>query len=407
MPLLQAEPRAAVLEIDPEPFGGIARPEPPEDRIDQTDRHPVPVHHRDIDRVPVHRLGQRRRRRHRPFRVDQPGQPLCRFRRQHMRQPRHPVRVRDEAVTRVIGQLRRLGLDMRALCPERIHRRQIEMLQDVQHQDRRRPLPVRRMLQQFHTLVLTADRIAIVAGHAREILQPMRPAQRAQRRDHVLGHLALVEPLAPLLGDAPQNLGLTRRAEDLPRLRHRAIDQIELPRRTLQRRRILGPVKGHARRDGHALVGIADRGGQNGIQPQLAPIRRQPAERIHRTRQRDRLHPMQRHRRQPPVAHGLRRIPRRCPPRPVQRDHLLAPRRFQQDKAIAADPRHLRLADPQKHRPGNRRIHRIPTPFQHLDRRLGGKGMRGRADAVAGIDGRTARQVEIAHLVPPLFRKGN
>ena len=44
-------------------------------------------------------------------------------------------------------------------------------------------------------------------------------------------------------------------------------------------------------------------------------------------------------------------------------------------KTITTDPGHLRLADPQQHGPGNRRIHRIAAAFQHINRRLGGQRM--------------------------------
>ena len=118
-------------------------------------------------------------------------------------------------VARVVGEFRRLGLDMGALGAERVHRRQIKVRQDVQKQDRGRALAVRRMFDQFDALIGAGDGGGVVAGGGGQIVQRVGAAKRPQRGDHVLGHLAFVEPGAALLGDAAQDFGLPGRAEDL------------------------------------------------------------------------------------------------------------------------------------------------------------------------------------------------
>ena len=395
MPLGQGEPRPPILKDDPEPGRGQPRAKAPENRIDQRHRHPILVDHRDIDRVAVHRLGQRGRRRHGALGVNQRRQPRRRIRRQHVIQSR--ACLGDKAVAGVISQLGGLGLDMRAGSAIGVHRGQIEMLQDVQHQDRRGALPVRRMLQQRVALVGAADRLAIAAARRRQIVQRMTPTQGLQRGDHILRHLTLIKAGTPLCGHPAQHLGLPRRAEDLPGFGHLTVQQEIPPRIACQGWRIIGPVKGHARRHRHALLGIVDGRGQNPVQPQPSPIRRQRAKRIHRPRQRHRLNAAHWHRRHLPRPQFLRRHPRRRAPRPVQGEHILRPRRFDQRKAIAADPGHLRLANPQQRSPRNRRIHRIAARLQNVDGSRHRQRMRRRAHSVRGISGRAAGHLEIAH----------
>ena len=176
-PACKAEARATVLEVDAEFLRGDPRAKAPENRINQRHRHAVTVHHGDVDRVFVHRLGQRRGTCHRAFGVDQRGKSGGGFRRQHVIKPRRGFG--DEAVAGVIGQFGRLGLDMGALGAERVHRGQVEVLEDVQHQDRRGTLAVWRMLDQFDAFVIACDRIGVSAGGGCKIFQRVRAAHSA------------------------------------------------------------------------------------------------------------------------------------------------------------------------------------------------------------------------------------
>ena len=295
---------------------------------------------------------------------------------------------------------------MRAVGPEGVQPRDVEVRQDVQQQDGGGPLSVRRVFQQVAALIGAGDGIAQGAGSVGEILQRMLAAEGAQRGDHVGGHLALIEPRAALFGDAAQRLCLLRRTEDLAFARGLSPHQQRVARGPLQAVRRLGPVAGDAGGDGDALLGIVDRGGQAGGQPQLAPVGGQAAEGVDRPRHRHRLDPPDRDRGQPLCAEGPGVQGCRGTARTVQRDHILAARRLQQHKAVAAQAGHLRLAEPQQDRPGNRRIHRVATGLEDIDRHPRRQRVRGGAHAVHGVDGRAAGFVEIAHVLPPshLFR---
>ena len=81
------------------------------------------------------------------------GQRLRSFRGQHMRKPRCVVCIGQKPIARVIGQFCRLRLDMRARRTEGIKRGKIKLRQNVQQQNRRCPLAIWRMLQQFGAFV--------------------------------------------------------------------------------------------------------------------------------------------------------------------------------------------------------------------------------------------------------------
>ena len=153
MAFLQGKARPAVLQQDAKFFRCDARSEAVENRVNQADRHAVAINHGDIDRVFMHRFTDRRGRCHGCIRVDQGGQLRGRFGGQHMIEARGMIGICDKAVARVIGQLCGLGLDMGALAAEGIHARNVEMRQDIQHQNRGGALAVWRVLDQFHLLV--------------------------------------------------------------------------------------------------------------------------------------------------------------------------------------------------------------------------------------------------------------
>ena len=80
---------------------------------------------------------------------------------------------------------------------------------------------------------------------------------------------------------------------------------------------------------------------------------------------------------------------------------VLYDRQTQSREQIAADPAHHRLANAQHKGHRNRRIDCISARSQHIDADQSRQRMRCGADAVAGIDGRTARQLKIAHECSP------
>ena len=293
---------------------------------------------------------------------------------------------------------------MGALGAEGVHRRQIEMLEYLQKQDRRGPLAVRRMLQQSMAPVVAADRLAIGATRRGQIVQRVAAAKGLQRGDHVLGHLALVKP-RPALGSHPaQHLRLTGGAEDLACDRHLAVQQVEFPRVALQSSGVVGPVKGHPGGDRHAFVGIVDRRGQNLSRPSR-PSRRQGTKRVNRTWQGDGVDPAQGHGRHLPLAQRFGSGGSRGTARSVQRKDIIRSGGLDQHETIAADPRHLRLANPQQNRTRNGRIDGISARLQDTDCSFGRQRMGRRAHPVGRIGGRAARHVKIAHASTPLQRK--
>ena len=239
------------------------------------------------------------------------------------------VRIGDEAVAGIVGKLGRFGLDMGAGCAERVHGLQVEVSEDVQHQDRRGALAVRRMLDKVDAVVETRDRGGVVAGGRGKVVQGVGPAKRAQRGDHVLGHLALVESGAALPCDAAQDLGLSRGAEDLAHGRRLAAQGVEVARGALEAGQVVGPVEGDAGGDGDAFLGIVDCGGEDFGQRFQPVVGVQTAEGVDGAGERHGLDRLHRHRGQAPGPKIGRVQARRRPARSVQRDDVLRPGGFQ------------------------------------------------------------------------------
>jgi len=86
--------------------------------------------------------------------------------------------------------------------------------------------------------------------------------------------------------------------------------------------------------------------------------------------------------------------------RSVQRDHAIFSRGRHQDKTIATNPCHLRLAQAQKNRPCNGRINRVSARFQHLNSNFRRQWMRRGTHPVARINSRSAWQMKVAHIRP-------
>jgi hypothetical protein len=76
----------------------------------------------------------------------------------------------------------------------------------------------------------------------------------------------------------------------------------------------------------------------------------------------------------PGCAYLRRRQGRGRTARSVERDDVLAARRFHQREAIAADPGHRGLAQPQKNASRDRGIHRVAARLQHVDRHFRRQG---------------------------------
>ena len=244
----------------------------------------------------MHSLGQRGSGWHGAVWVDQRSQSGGSFGGQHMGQPGGMIRIRQKPIACIISKFCRLCLDMRAGGAERVKRGQIKLCQDIEQQNRRCPLTIWRMLQQFNTAVGARNGVSIVAGNGGEIFQRVTATQGTQRRNHIVGNLALVKPGPAFGGNGAQNIGLARGAKHLPRGRRVTLQKVELPRISLQIISSLAPVKGSAGCHGHAIFCIMYGGRKRLSQIQSAPIGGQAAKRIHCTGQCDRFHAVHRHR---------------------------------------------------------------------------------------------------------------
>ena len=243
-----------------------------EDRINQRHRHAITIHHGDIDRVFVHRLADRRGGGHGAFGIDQRCKGAGGLSRQHMLQPRGVIRVRQKPVARVIGKLGGLGLDMQPLGSQWVHPGDVEMIEDIHQQQGGRPLAIGWMFDHFEVFVVARHGRRDLGAGAGEILGAMAATCGLQRGDHVFGDLSGVEGIAPFRGHATQHFGLSRRAENITDAGRFTFDEEVVPRAPLKGAAVRGPVKSHARGDGHPGIGIVDRGGQQRVQPQLAEV---------------------------------------------------------------------------------------------------------------------------------------
>ena len=113
---------------------------------------------------------------------------------------------------------------------------------------------------------------------AGEIVERVQAAERLELGHHVLGHLALVEAVAAVLGDALQRAGERRKAHDLAGLRRAAVlQQVALGAGAGELARAVGPVGGDARGNDEAALGQLDGGRQQARERHGAVILQQPA----------------------------------------------------------------------------------------------------------------------------------
>jgi hypothetical protein len=262
------------------------------------------------------------------------------------------------------------GLKMRTLGAQGIKPRDVEVPEDLQKEDRRRTLAVWRMLHEVVVAVAAGDRVAPDAGGGGEISERVCPARSGQRAHHVLGHLARIKAVASLVHDAAQHLGLPGRAEDLARGQRPAVLEVEAARCAGKPRPVVGPVEGHARGDGHALFGIADRGGEGGAETEPPIAVGQGAEGIDGARHRHGFDGLGSDGGHAPGTQVCGGEARGRTAGTVQRHDLFAPRGLQQNETVAADAAALRLRDAQKHGPGDGRIGSVAPRLQDVERDL-------------------------------------
>mmetsp|Transcript_22747 Transcript_22747/g.37650 ORF Transcript_22747/g.37650 Transcript_22747/m.37650 type:complete len:295 (+) Transcript_22747:486-1370(+) len=273
------------------------------------------------------------------------------------------------------------------------------MAQDIEHQVGRRPLTVRRMLDQINSFVGSTDRRCFGRCCPGEILACVLAAHLGECRQHVLRHLTGVKRIAPLFCDTPQYFGLARGCKKLTDGWDFATHRIKIARDTLQCASILCPIGGNARGHRHTGFGIVDGGSQHRVEPEFADLVRQRAKSVHRAGDCDGVGAVDRNNIVPRIAQirGIQCC--RCPAGSVECLDLAA-RIRPQNETIATKAGHLRLANPKKNRTRDGGIHGIAARFQDLDGCLRGQRVRSGTHAGRSQDGRPPRKMEVTHRLP-------
>ena len=253
------------------------------------------------------------------------------------------------------------------------------------------------MLEDLRARVLARDRLGRVAGVCGEVLRRVAAAGLAQRREHVLGDLALVEGGAAVAGDPAQDLRLSRRAEPLAERKRTAALAEMRGRVALQELGARGQIDGDPRRDGHAFLGMADRGFENRVEAEPSVLGAQAAEPVDRAGDGDSLHAAQRHRVEAALAQAVRRNRRRGAAGSVEGGDFVGSGVADEGEAVAADPRHVRLADAEHGGGRDGGVGGVAAAAQNVDRDQRRQRMRGGAHATRRDDRGSAGQVEVAH----------
>ena len=245
--------------------------------------------------------------------------------------------------------------------------------------------------------VAAPDRAAIVGVGRGEIVERVTSPRGAEGGHHILGHRAFVKARPPVAGDGAQSFGMGGAAEQIAHGRGLASGQVVPLAGALKAAGGFGPVEGDARRDRHAVLGIANRGGERVGQAEAPVVLRQAAERVDGTGDGHRLDVFGADGGLPAGAQRVGGQARGRAARSVQRDDLFGPGGFQQHEAVAADPAGLRLCQAQKDGACNSCVHRVAALLQDIDADLGSQRVRCRRHAVRCKDLGPSGTLEIAH----------
>ena len=158
-------------------------------------------------------------------------------------------RIGNQRVTVVIAQFGRFGMQVDTVGIRQIG--QIEPFEDLQDQQRRQPLPVRRTFMDLEAPIGGTDRLHPI-GPIRslgKILDRVQSAKAAQISDHAFGDPALVERIRATRCNFAQARTQQRLRNDIARIGHLAARQEHRRRTGIARHRIpaLCPVLRHAR----------------------------------------------------------------------------------------------------------------------------------------------------------------
>src|SRR5207302_10992313 len=136
----------------------------------------------------------------------------------------------DMRVAQRIGEPRRLQREVETLGAERIELSEIEMFEDVEHDQRGQALPVGRKLDDVDAAVVRGDRRDFFAAMLGEILRRENAAARGKSCDDVPRDPSAVERGRPLRRNGLQGFGQGGESQYVAGLRSAAVDQ-EMPGR--------------------------------------------------------------------------------------------------------------------------------------------------------------------------------
>ena len=167
----------------------------------------------------------------------------------------------------------------------------LDLRHDVEQQQRYHALAVRRALPDGVAAIIDRDGLDIVAPDRREVLHRMQAAEAAEVIDHVARDLALVERVAPAIGNRLQRVGEFRLAVALAWAGRPALRQEDARERRLGLHQRDGrlPVGRDARADRIAVAGVLDGGRQQVGQRHGAVVGVQLDPGIDRARDDDRM----------------------------------------------------------------------------------------------------------------------
>ncbi len=262
----------------------------------------------------------------------------------------------------------------------------IVAFQDIEHLQRRDALAVGRQFPHVIATVIGADRLdpfALVAG---QILIAQKAAIGLEVGTNGARDLALIERVAPAIGDLLQGIGQVRVLPQFALARGMPVEgELLLEAGVLrQPRHGAVPVIGDRFGNRVSLTRVADRRRQV-LRHRLAaktPVQREPA--VHRARHRHRQRPGRRNVLQPPALELGQGERLRRAARPVVAVELVGLGVPHDREQIPAHPVAGRLHQAQCGIGSDRRIHRRTAVLHHIQRDLRGQRLRGRGHGMRG-----------------------
>ena len=386
--LVEAETRAAVVQMKAQAIHHHPRRPSPRNALNPGSNVALLIHHRKVRRIA---RGGRLPRRHRAVghrRINQP-RPLRRVRLgDHAgRGNLHHARIRD--VLQIgVGQLHRLNLAVE--LGGRKRSRRPKRLENVQHRQRRQPLPVRRQLMHPPAPVCRRQRRHPFRLESRQISRREQPAQPLRLPYNGRPDLTRVEHIGALFGDQLHGAAQVR---ILPPLSHRRRLPVRIEDanalRVLPHQRRLPTPPDHLL-DRKAFPRQANRRCKQRLPRQLAVplVHRLPTP--HTPRHRHRMNPRRVHllealRLQRRDGHRLR-----GGPGGVEAGDLAGLGVAVHHKQIAANAAHHRLHQTQDGVGGNRRIDGVTPLPEDLGAGLRSQHLASSDDAASGNHHRPA-----------------